>query len=140
MCIRDRTRINAVYHRENSIEFRLVEKNDTILFLDGQTDPYTNGNAGALMTANPAVLNDYIGIGNYDIGHVFGTNTGGVAQLSSVCTANKGAGSSSTFGVYSGINFYFIACHEIGHQFSAEHTFNLCDNSNDCLLYTSRCV
>lgn len=125
------TRINAVYHRENSIEFRLVEKNDTILFLDGQTDPYTNGNAGALMTANPAVLNDYIGIGNYDIGHVFGTNTGGVAQLSSVCTANKGAGSSSTFGVYSGINFYFIACHEIGHQFSAEHTFNLCDNSNE---------
>ena len=125
------TRINAVYHRENSIEFRLVEKNDTILFLDGQTDPYTNGNASALMTANPAVLNDYIGIANYDIGHVFGTNTGGVAQLSSVCTANKGAGSSSTFGVYSGINFYFIACHEIGHQFSAEHTFNLCDNTNE---------
>ncbi len=125
------TRINAVYNREHSIEFRLVEKNDTIIFLDGQTDPYTNGNAGALMNANPTVLNDYIGITNYDIGHVFGTNTGGVAQLSSVCTANKGAGSSSTFGAYSGIHFYLIACHEIGHQFSAEHTFNLCDNSNE---------
>ncbi len=125
------TRINAVYMVENAIEFKLVSNNDTILFMDGSTDPYTNGNPNLLLNENPGVLNDRIGLNNYDIGHVFGTNTGGVAVLSNVCKSTKGAGTSSTFGVYSGINFFHIPCHEMGHQFSAEHTFNLCDNSNE---------
>lgn len=125
------TRINAVYIKENAIEFKLINKNDTIIFTDPNTDPFTNGSPSALMEENVTVLNDYIGLQNFDIGHVFGTNTGGVALLRSVCTANKAAGSSSTFGAYNGINFYLIPCHEIGHQFSAEHSFNLCDNSNE---------
>ncbi|HNR09570.1 MAG TPA: M12 family metallo-peptidase, partial [Saprospiraceae bacterium] len=74
---------------------------------------------------------DRIGLNNYDVGHVFGTNAGGVALLGTACGANKGAGVSSTFGIYSGTRFYHIPCHELGHQFSATHTFNFCDNENE---------
>jgi len=125
------TRINAVYIKESAIQFNLVANNDTLFFTDPLTDPYTNGNTGIMLDQNPTVLNDRIGLNNYDIGHVFGTNAGGIALLSSVCTANKGAGVSCSYGPFTDLLFYTIPCHEIGHQLSATHIFNLCDNSNE---------
>ncbi len=127
----DITRINAVYTHELGIDFKLVDNNDTLIFLDSATDPYANGNLSAMISQNTEAINTRIGLNNYDIGHVFGTGGGGLAQLSSVCTASKGAGVSSPFGTYSETNFYLIASHEIGHQLGAEHSFNLCDNQNE---------
>ncbi len=125
------SRINAVYVNENAIQFQLVANNDTLVFMDPDNDPYANGNVVQMLDQNPKVLNDRIGLNNYDVGHVFGTNAGGVARLGTTCGANKGAGVSSTFGIYTGIRFYHIPCHELGHQFSATHTFNFCDNENE---------
>ena len=125
------TRINALYLNENAIQFKLVPNNDTLIFTDPTDQPYTNGNVSKMIGQNVTVLNDRIGLNNFDIGHVFGTNDGGLAQLSSVCTANKAAAASCSFGVYSGNLFYTIPCHEMGHSFSATHIFNFCDNSNE---------
>jgi len=125
------SRINTVYRIEHAIQFKLVPNNDTLIFMNPESDPYSNGNVNAMLEQNPKVLNDRIGLNNYDIGHVFGTNAGGVAQLGSTCGAFKGAGVSSTFGMYTGLQFYLIPCHEIGHQFNATHTFNFCDNDNE---------
>jgi len=125
------SRINTIYRIEHGIQFQLVPNNDTLIFMNPESDPYTNGNVSAMIDQNPKVLNDRIGLNNYDIGHVFGTNAGGVAQLGSACGAFKGAGVSCTFGPYTGLQFYLIPCHEIGHQFSATHTFNFCDNENE---------
>jgi subtilisin-like proprotein convertase family protein len=125
------TRINAVYVNENAIQFKLVPNNDTLIFTDPTDQPYTNGNVSKMIGQNVTVLNERIGLNNFDIGHVFGTNDGGLAQLSSVCTANKAAAASCSFGVYSGELFYTIPCHEMGHSFSATHIFNFCDNSNE---------
>ncbi|MEP7320559.1 MAG: reprolysin-like metallopeptidase [Saprospiraceae bacterium] len=125
------SRINAVYISENAIEFKLVPNNDTLIFTDVSNQPYSNGHVDKMITENPGVLNARIGLNNYDIGHVFGTNDGGLAQLSSVCTSNKAAAASCSFGIYSGLLFYTIPCHEMGHQFSATHIFNFCDNSNE---------
>jgi len=125
------SRINTVYRLEHSIQFQLIANNDTLIFMDPETDPYSNGNVNTMLEQNPKVLNERIGLNNYDIGHVFGTNGGGVALLGSTCGAFKGAGVSSSFGVYTGLQFYLIPCHEMGHQFNATHIFNFCDNNNE---------
>lgn len=125
------SRINTVYRIEHGIQFQLVPNNDTLIFMDPDTDPYANGNVNSMLEQNPKTLNERIGLNNYDIGHVFGTNAGGVALLNSACNALKGAGVSCTFGIFSGLQFYLIPCHEIGHQFSATHIFNFCDNDNE---------
>lgn len=127
----DLTRINAVFIQELGVDFKLVANNDTLIFFDPASDPYTNSNLGAMLTENTETISNRIGLANFDIGHVFGTDAGGLAQLGCVCTANKAAGASAPFGVYSGVHFYLTPCHEIGHQLGATHSFNLCDNQNE---------
>ncbi|MGB5050818.1 MAG: zinc-dependent metalloprotease family protein, partial [Caldilineaceae bacterium] len=93
-----------------------------------------------MIDQNPPVLNAAFTVSGYDIGHVFGTNGGGLAQVGGVCNSLntpdfpnflKAQGASCKFGPYDGPLFYIIAGHEMGHQFSAFHTFNKCDNDNE---------
>lgn len=123
--------VNTVMTRDVGIKLILAENTDTLFFKDGATDPYTNGNTTALLSENITVIQSRIPFSQFDVGHVFGTNAGGQAFLGAVCGANKASGASSTFGIYGGALFYLIAAHELGHQFGASHTFNLCDGDNE---------
>jgi hypothetical protein len=118
-------RVNGVYERDMSIRMILVGNNDAIIYTNPATDPYTNGDAGAMINQNQTNLNNVIGSANYDIGHVFGTNSGGLAQLGSVCSNNNKArgvtGGPAPVGDPFDIDY---VAHEIGHQFGAGHTFN----------------
>jgi Metallo-peptidase family M12B Reprolysin-like/Secretion system C-terminal sorting domain len=122
--------VNAIYERDATIRFILVT-NNSILYTDAATDPYTGTLNSAEITANNTFTNTNLGAGNYDVGIVFNNGySGGLAQLNSVCTANKGrAGAGITFGF--GVNptqgpqgpgFDATVAHEIAHQFSATHT------------------
>ena len=64
--------VNQVYRRELAIEFELVSNNDSVIFTNAATDGYSNGNPFTMATENPGVLNSALGVGTYDIGHVFG--------------------------------------------------------------------
>jgi len=114
--------INGYYEREFSVTMNLISNNDAIIYTDGTTDPYTcNLNLNCLIDEVNTNVNAVIGMPNYDIGHIFCTAGGGLAQLSAVCASGGKARGTSTSG---GANDISTVLHEMGHQFSANHTFN----------------
>ena len=124
-------RINTVYERDIAVRLILVNNNDQVVYFSSGTDPFSNGNAGAMLGESQQNLNNVIGAGNYDIGHVFTTSGAGLAQLESVCGTGKARG---VTGVQPPIGDFFsidYASHEVGHQFGANHTFNNCSGNEN---------
>ena len=119
-------RINGIYERDFTITMVLVAATDTLIYLDPDTDPYTNNDLGAVLGENQQLCDSLIGVDNYDIGHVFGTAGGGLAGLGVVCGGVKAWGATGLGNP--GGDFFDVdyVSHEIGHQFGAGHTFNEC--------------
>jgi len=127
-------RINLIFEQEVAIRLMIIDRNDELIFLDPATDPYPDARNGtALLSQNTGVINGKIGFGTYDIGHVFtrGCDNGlaGVANPSSVCQSNKGAGVTCHFTNDVERIAVDVMAHEIGHQFSCGHSWNNCPNS-----------
>ncbi|NLP57775.1 zinc-dependent metalloprotease family protein [Lutibacter sp. B1] len=118
------TRVNGIYERDLSITMELVANNTDIIFLNADTDGFTNDDGEVLIDESQTVIDTYIGFSNYDIGHTFSTGGGGLAQINSPCTNGKArgiTGSSNPIGDAYDIDY---VAHEMGHQFGAHHTFN----------------
>ena len=118
-------RVNEIFERDLAIRLELVGRTDELIYLDGDNDPYTNRDASAMMAENQVNIDQVIGVNAYDIGHVFGTSGGGIARLSSVCDDGDKASAATGHHTPHGDSFAvdFVA-HEMGHQLSAEHSFN----------------
>ncbi len=118
-------RVNGIYELDFSVTMTLIANNDVLINTDPASDPFTNGNAGAMLNENQNFVNSLIGSANYDIGHVFGTNSGGVAGFGVTCLNNSKArgvtGSGSPIGDPFDVDY---VAHEIGHQFGGSHSFN----------------
>jgi hypothetical protein len=115
-------RVNGVFERDMSLRMILVANNSQVIFLNAATDPYANTSGD--LNANQTTCDNIIGSANYDIGHLFGTGGGGVAQLNSPCTSSKArglTGSGSPVGDPFDIDY---VAHEMGHQWGANHTQN----------------
>lgn len=120
-------RVSGVYEDDLAARFQLVASNNLIVFTNAATDPFDDFNVNQMLSVNQGVVDGAIGSANYDVGHVFGRNGGGgIANLSSVCTANKARGVSALNPPSGDVFSIDYVAHEIGHQFAGNHTFNNC--------------
>ena len=122
-------RMNAVYRRELCASFSLVSDTD-IVFADKTTDHFSHSNSNLMLDQCHTLLNAKILPANYDIGHVVGQSSGsgeGLAQTSSLCDdtgKGKGLTKIGDLSQYAQIFFDQAFFHEIGHQFSMDHSYN----------------
>jgi hypothetical protein len=126
--------VDAIYEREVAVRLTLIAGETSIIFTDTTTDGYTTDNVGLLIGENQTKINSVIGPANYDIGHVFdGRLLGGTAfswqgqaGIGVVCVdGSKARGVDIFRSVFpTSLYAYYSTAHEMGHQFSATHTFN----------------
>lgn len=121
-------RVDGVYEKEVAVRMVLIPTTTLVLYPSAPSNSYTasdNNNANTLINKSQTVINANIGSANYDIGHTFSTGGGGLAQLGCVCNGSSKAmgitGSPSPVGDPYDIDY---VAHEMGHQFSGNHTFN----------------
>ncbi|OBW41173.1 Ser-Thr-rich glycosyl-phosphatidyl-inositol-anchored membrane family protein [Chryseobacterium sp. MOF25P] len=131
------TRVNGVFEKDFSARMVIIANNNTIIYTNAATDPYSNATAGVAGAWNGELQNNLtavIGEANYDIGHLFGATGGGgnAGCIGCVCTnGTKGRGFTSpadapplgTGPVGDTFDIDYVA-HEMGHQFGGNHTFS----------------
>lgn len=129
------TRVNGILEKEVGSSMQLVSGNNQLIYLDPATDPFTSAQNSTVgngtQTANQNNTDQVIGNLNYDIGHIFCSGNGGIADYQALCDggfkARGATGSPNPVGDPFDVDF---VVHEIGHQYGAEHTFN--SGSNSC--------
>ncbi|HEX4945113.1 MAG TPA: M12 family metallo-peptidase [Blastocatellia bacterium] len=118
--------LNVIYERELSVRFVLAANNDQVIFT-AEPDGLTGDSNSAMVDEIRPLMNSKLGAGNYDLGQVLSPGSGGLAYIGVVCANNFKAGGVSRIsaGVPIGTGYNLITlAHEIGHQFSARHTFS----------------
>jgi hypothetical protein len=131
-------RVTQLYEEDMSIRLVLVTNNDLLNLDTWDKATAPNGPCGAAACFTQAqvtgcssttraryVIGQIIGASNYDIGHLaLGQPGGGVANLGVIGRSNKAGGCT---GIPTPVgDFYAVdyVAHEMGHQFSGNHTFN----------------
>ncbi len=134
-------RINQVYGNEFSIRLTLVANNQNLMFTDSATQPYTDGTLSTMLGQNQTTVNNVIGSGNYDVGHVVsrvelfgrpGPDPSGVHQ-------QQGKGGTGALQP-TGADFFWVeyTAHELGHEFGANHSFNSDDSADGDVCLPNR--
>ena len=132
-------RVTQVYEDETSIRMVLIASNDALNLNTAAQFSQTNGPCGATacfpaasvsctsatLTRNRQVIGLLVGASNFDIGHIgVGAGGGGIASLGVVGGNNKAQGCTGLPTPVGDLFAVDYVAHEMGHQFSGNHTFN----------------
>ncbi|MEO9323920.1 M12 family metallo-peptidase [Nocardioides sp. C4-1] len=134
-------RVNHIYGNDLSIRLLLVDDTvetnlNTPAAMYGPNGPcgavacYTTAMVSAgcgsdLLDRNRLVVGQLVGAESYDVGHIgLGLNGGGLAGLGVVGTYDKAAGCTGISVPDGDLYAVDYVAHELGHQFSGNHTFN----------------
>ncbi len=130
-------RVNEVMRREFSVEYEFIDEIDSLIVLDPANNELTDGDTEALINEGPVfIATRGISSSLYDIGHVFCTDAGGLAQVNSVCNRNgKARGVSCGFNPVGDSWYVGLVSHELGHQMGSRHSFNFCRGQNESLAF-----
>ena len=124
-------RVNGIYEESMGITMAIVANNINVIYTNGGTDPFTDGNAGVLINQSQTELDATILDANYDIGQVWHSTGSGLAQLNAPCrSGQKGRGVSGHWNPASDDFAVGMVCHELGHQYGASHSYNNGTTSN----------
>ncbi len=133
-------RVTHVYESETAIRLVLIDDDD-VLNLDTEaqmtgangpcggaacfTHTQATSCAGGTLTRIRQVIGLLVGASRYDIGHMaLGLNAGGMASLAVVGGNNKAMGCTGLANPVGDAFAVDYVAHEMGHQFSGNHTFN----------------
>ncbi len=127
------TALNGVLEREVAVRLMLLANTEALIYLNPNTDPFSNANNGGelLSQVGPAIALAGITEAEYDLGHLFTagcTDVGGVVS-GRACTSGKARGvtcnsSSNIAAIARG-----VMAHEIAHQFAVGHSWSNCPGS-----------
>ena len=116
------TRVNGIFERDLAVTMEIIPTNEDIIFLDPATDGLSNDSS--MINQIQSIIDSNIGFSNYDIGHVFSTGGGGIAQLNSPCTSSKARGVTGLPQPIGDPFYVDYVAHEMGHQYGGNHTQN----------------
>jgi len=132
-------RLTQIYEAETSIRLALIGNNDALNLDTAAQFSGANGPCGgtacfptasvtcssATLTRNRVVIGLLAGASNFDIGHIaVGAGGGGIASLGVVGANNKAQGCTGLPTPTGDAFAVDYVAHEMGHQFSGNHTFN----------------
>ena len=131
--------ISGIYEKEVGVRFIEAPNSDLLIFLNnvnrnGTPDPYIGAMTNnVLINQNQRTIDNLISNQNYDLGHLFHTFrfNDGVAGIGVVgLPGQKARAATGTTTTFSAVFWVDFVSHEIGHQYSADHTWN--GQNQDC--------
>jgi|GEM_PF-2012632 len=124
-------RVNEVFVRDLSVKFDIIENNSNLYIVEQiNYNPFNGLNNSdsveEIADENQIFIdNVFNSETDFDLGHLFATNTGGFALQGGVCKSGFKATAVSGFNPSEGDEFIVdFLMHELGHQLGAGHTFN----------------